>query len=220
MLNALLEKGVDPSTRPAKPSNGETALHFAVRRNSIAMVERLLQASAPLNFPDDRSSTLLGEAAYGGSVHIARLLLEHGAKVEGSSTSNRPLFEAISSPNSGTRPQMMKLLIEWRANVNAKDDCEPSLLFHTVRRDYFPEAKLLLAAGANINAIMSHGYTALNYAINARSLSQFQFLTENGADIPPMESLSFSEKAGLKWLLNAAEEAREKEAKASLSKVS
>jgi len=67
----------------------------------------------------------------------------------------------------------------------------------------FAEAKLLLAAGANINAIDYARKTALVNAIDRNHLSAFRFLTENGADMPSMESLNAQQRENLNLLLEA-----------------
>jgi hypothetical protein len=210
MLDALLQRGVLPRMRPKDPPNGKMALHLAVIRNSRPMVERLIQAHAPLNAVDEQSRTPLGHAAYYGLVDIARLLLESGANVNGALRGTTPLFCATArylGTSRGTRLQMMTLLIEFGAEVNAADAGGKTLLFHAVRLERFGEAKLLLAAGANINAFDNLHRTPLGRAIYKNQLSAFRFLTENGADLPSMESLNTQQRINLHCLLMAGQEA-------------
>jgi len=204
MLDALLQRGVSPRMRPAYPSNGKMALHLAAIGNSRPMVERLLQAHAPLDEIDDSERTPLAHAVYYGLVDMARLLLESGADVEGaSSLKSTPLCEAFHwsvHMSYQTRLQMMTLLIEFGADVNAVGDRGSGPLFHVVRLNCFAEAKLLLAAGANINAIDALHKTPLVGAIDRKHLKAFQFLTKNGADMPSMESLNAQQRENLNLL--------------------
>jgi hypothetical protein len=207
MLSALLQIGVLPRMRTAFPPNGKMALHLAVIRNSRPMVERLLQAHAPLDAVDNKARTPLSYAAFYDLVDIARLLLESGANVEATSSLKfTPLYVAVcGSEGVGNkmRLQMVTLLIEFGAEVNAVDTGGKTPLFYAVRLERFGEAKLLLAAGANINAFDNLHRTPLVRSIYENQLSAFRFLTENGADMPSMESLNAQQRENLNLLLKA-----------------
>ena len=66
---------------PNAPDNlGRTALHLASYRRGITEVESLLECGANMDVRDENGWTPLHEAAYWGSVQVAVVLLNRGAR--------------------------------------------------------------------------------------------------------------------------------------------
>src|SRR5687767_14482565 len=61
--------------------DGTTPLHWAVYRNDVTEVKRLLAAGANVNASNDYGSTPLAEAAVTGNVEVISRLLKAGADV-------------------------------------------------------------------------------------------------------------------------------------------
>ena len=93
-------------------------LRGAVRGGDLATVKKLLAEGANPNrwrssgFPGDSA---LHIAVEHGNLELARLLIQHGAKVDRSSTMGAPLHRAVSDGHLG----LVKLLIDNKANVNS-----------------------------------------------------------------------------------------------------
>jgi len=171
---------------------GAMPLMLASVNGSAAMIEKLAGAGADVNAPMTRSGdTALMIASRTGKVDAVRVLLNHGAQVNtkenwGGTTA---LMWAVSERHSG----VAKLLIERGADVNVKSNFVPSAsgrgfegttltaknpgkpeefasglltaLMFAAREGDLESARLLVAAGADINAVGGDGKDALSLAI-------------------------------------------------------
>lgn len=80
------------------------------------------------------------------------------------------------------RVDIVKLLIEHKANVNIKDNQGWSALTYASRYEYCDIAKLLLKNDAKINESDNFGYTPLMIAVMNGHLEMVKLLCKNGAD--------------------------------------
>src|ERR1051325_10387969 len=78
-VNKLLAAGDDPK---AANRYGVTALYLACQNANPAIIERLLKAGVDPNSVSTEGETALMTAARTGVVEAARVLLDHGAKVD------------------------------------------------------------------------------------------------------------------------------------------
>src|SRR5678816_4414767 len=72
---ALVAQRVDVN---APEPDGTTALHWAVQRNDIDLVTRLIRAGAKVNVKNDFGSTPMSEAAVVASAPLLEALLDAG----------------------------------------------------------------------------------------------------------------------------------------------
>ncbi|MBX5460051.1 MAG: ankyrin repeat domain-containing protein [Steroidobacteraceae bacterium] len=159
--------------RPDRPSSDATT--------PLQVMELLLKAGANPNmqlklFPPYRSlgqdrggdsmltvgTTPLIRAAKAGDVPAIRLLLEHGAMVDLPNDLRITPLMAAAGVGSTT--------IDTRARFRNEQEC-------------IEAAKLLLKAGANINATRDNGQTALHGAALWGWNAFVQFLADNGANL-------------------------------------
>ena len=151
--------------------DGVTPLHLAAYHGRAGMVDLLLAAKAKVELADKRGRTALHWAALGNQSEIIEKLLAQKANLEATddagdtaSASGRPAGSVWprSRPCSPTRltstPATMSALRRWYCwhrgcTVTAR---LTPLLAQT--------AKLLLAAGADVQARDNSGQTALDYA--------------------------------------------------------
>jgi ankyrin repeat protein len=175
---APLYSAVDYNTvprggRPDRPSADQTT--------AVEVTEMLLKAGANPNmqlklFPPYRSlgqdrggdtmltvgTTPLIRAAKAGDVESVRLLLAHDALVDLPNSLGITPLMATAGVGSTT--------IDTRARFRNEQQC-------------IDAAKLLLAAGANVNATRDNGQTALHGAALWGWNAFVQFLADNGADL-------------------------------------
>ena len=180
---------------------GATPLWLASVNGSSAMVRRLLRAGANPNAALLRGETPLMVAARGGSADVVEQLLGRGARVDDrASRGQTALMWAVAQKH----PAVVKVLLAHGADVHAKSDVwnqvmavpphglleynrevphggDTALMF-AARVGDLASAKLLVAAGANVNDAEAWGISATTLAAHSGFTELVAFLLENGAD--------------------------------------
>ncbi len=195
-VNQLLAAGADP-----KVANryGVTPLYLACQNANPAMIERLLKAGADANAVSTEGETALMTVARTGVVEAAKVLLDHGAKVDAREQwhGQTALMWAVDEQH----PAMVKELIAHGADVNAVSDvnhwerqktAEPrdkwlplgglTPLLFAARQGCVECAKVLLEGGAKINTTDPSGITPVLLAIINGHYDVAGFLLNKGAD--------------------------------------
>jgi uncharacterized protein len=180
---------------------GVTPLWTASQNGSVAMVKRLLEAGANPNLALLAGETPVMVAARSGYAEIVELLLAkkanpnaHGARGQ------TALMWAVAEKH----PDVVKLLLAHGADLNARSDVwtdvmavpphsilaynkaiphggETALMF-AARAGDLASAKLLVAAGANVNDADAWGVSAIVLATHSDYRELAEFLLEKGAD--------------------------------------
>jgi uncharacterized protein len=203
----------------AANQEGATPLMLACVNGSAAMIEKLAAAGADVNAPLTPSAdTALMLASRTGKVDAVRVLLDHGAQVNAKEKWGGTT--ALMWAASDHHPAVAKLLIDRGADVNAKSDFVPSAsgrgfegttptakdpgkpeefasglltpLMFAAREDDLESAKLLVAAGADINARGGDGKDALSLAIFDGSYDVASFLVDNHAKVNQADAQRFT----------------------------
>lgn len=115
-LRSLVEK--DPSLVNAHSAEGFTPLGLAVFFGHPETVQALLAAGADVNLTSSESMKMppLGSAMAVQRNDIARLLIEHGANVNGKATND---LTALHTAAARGNLEAAKLLLEHGADINA-----------------------------------------------------------------------------------------------------
>jgi ankyrin repeat protein len=188
---------------------GATALWVACANGSDAMVTRLLSAKADPNLGLPSGETPLMTAARTGNLAAVKTLVAHGADVNAKEhlRGQSALMWAVSQRH----PEVTRALIEAGADIRARSKTrqqvlnvggdgnnaltsanppEPvdvdlggytPLLFAAMQGD-LASAKLLVAAGADVNDESPFGTSALVVAAHSGQGAVGRFLLEKGAD--------------------------------------
>jgi len=195
-VNKLLAAGAD-----VKAANryGVTPLFLACQNANPAMIERLLKAGADPNSVSTEGETALMTVARTGVVEAAKVLLDHGAKVDAREEwhGQTALMWAVDEKH----PAMMKELIAHGADVNAvsninkwerQNTSEPrekwlplgglTPLLFAARQGCVECAQVLLDAGAKINTTDPEGISPVLIAIINGHYDAAAFLLNHGAD--------------------------------------
>jgi len=199
---------------------GATPLQLAAVNGSAVLLDRLIAAGADPNAPLTRSGdTALMIASRTGKVDAVRMLLDHGAKVNTQETwgGTTALMWSVSEKH----PEVTKVLIERGADVNARSYYVPSAsgrgfegttpiaqkpakefeefasgwltpLMFAARENDLESARVLVKAGADINAQSGDGKDALSLAFFDGSYDVAEFLIDSGANVNQKDAQRFT----------------------------
>ncbi|MFN7936433.1 MAG: ankyrin repeat domain-containing protein [Bryobacteraceae bacterium] len=184
-IKALLADGADPNSAD---DSGTPALMNAVLYTGPETMRALLDAGANAEAKNPMGSSALVWAA--GDPVKAKMLIEAGADVNTASPTGRtPLHvAATSSGNAAT----VKLLLEKGARHDAKDRLDPmpplftgggkaTPIVDAARAGDLETIRLLLKAGADVNAAGANNITALSEATLFGRRDIVRLLLDNGA---------------------------------------
>jgi uncharacterized protein len=217
LADLLIRSGAKVSTATVA---GATPLQLAAVNGSAALLDRLLAAGADPNAPLTRSGdTALMIASRTGKVDAVRVLLDRGAKPNAQETwgGTTALMWAVSEKH----PEVAKLLVERGADVNARSYYVPSAsgrgfegttpvaqkpgkdfeefasgwltpLMFAARENGLESARLLVKAGADINAQAGDGKDALSLAFFDGSYDVADFLIDSHANVNQKDAQRFT----------------------------
>jgi ankyrin repeat protein len=198
---------------------GATPLMLASVNGNAAMLQRLIQAGADPNAALTKfGDTALMMTARTGKTDAVKALLDHAAQVNAKETwgGTTALMWAVSERH----PAVVKLLIDKGADVNAKTNFVPSAsgrgfegttpvatrpdrpeefasglltsLMFAAREDDMESARMLVAAGADLDAAGGDGKTALSLAAFDGSYDVASFLVDNHAKVNMADAQRFT----------------------------
>ncbi len=183
MAKILLAHGANVDA----PTNyGETPLHWAAEGingldkqvDLVEFAEVLIAHGADVNRKtgEGRSyATPLNYAVASNNLPVAKLLIVHGADVEGGGSS--PLSAAVTVG-------MAQLLVDNGAGVNTRSSAGWYPLHSAANRANIKVTNYLLSRGANPNAVSGNGYTALYMAAGSDyGAAVTEALLSYGADL-------------------------------------
>jgi len=174
MVRRLLQAGADPNLALTA---GETALMAASRSGNAEAVELLAAKGARVNTSATRGQTALMWAVAQQHPAVVKVLLAHGADVQAKSSA---WSQVMAVPPHG--------MLEYNRNIPFGND---TALMFAARVGDLESAKLLVAAGADIDDADAWGISATAMAAHAGFRDLVVFLLEKGAD-PNLNSAVFS----------------------------
>jgi ankyrin repeat protein len=196
MADRLIKAGAN-----AKAANryGVTPLYLACVNGSAPMIGKLLDAGADANAATTEGETALMTVARTGNVEAAKVLLSHGADVNSKEQwrQQTPLMWAVAE----SHPEMAQELIAHGADVNARQVTwnwerqitkEPrekwmplgglTPLLFAAREGCVECSRVLVKAGADINATNPNGFSPILLAIINSHYDVAALLLDLGAD--------------------------------------
>lgn len=180
---------------------GATPLWAACENGSDAMVKRLLTAGANPNAKLVSGETVLMNASRTGNPAVVEQLLAEGADVNARATRNQTaLMWAVAQKH----PEVTKVLLAHHADVHAKSDAwnyvmavpphgyleynkaiphgDDTPLLFAARVGDLESAKMLVAAGADVNEADAWGISTTVLAAHAGFPDLVSFLLDKGAN--------------------------------------
>jgi ankyrin repeat protein len=167
MVRRLLDAGADPN---AKLPSGETLVMTAARAGKAEVLELLLNKGADVNAKATRGQTALMWAVAQQHPDAVKVLLAHGADVKARSEEYTQVWQ--TAPNQDVYPG-------YKAEIRHGGDT--AMLF-AARAGDLASAKLLVAAGANVNDEAAYGVSATVLAAHGGNTELVQFLLDKDAN--------------------------------------
>ena len=157
-LVELLDKGMDPNTIDA---GGNSLLILAARDGHLPTVDLLLKRGAKVGQRNFAGDSALMMAVLKGEMAVTKRLLAANAPINPSGWT--PLMYAAYEG----RADMVALLLEKGAEVNARAPNLSTPLMLAARNGHMEAVRLLLKAGAETEIKNDQGFTAESWANNA-----------------------------------------------------
>jgi ankyrin repeat protein len=150
-------------------------------RGDMAGVQRALARGVSVDAPELGSGrTPLMAAARHGHVDLAKWLLSHGADVRACAGEQGT---ALQFAALGGNPEMVRLLLDHHCDPNALTPrCHETPLMAAAKFGQDDAARVLIAAGARVNARSEVGSTALMCAASGGYDDTVRLLLDAGAD--------------------------------------
>jgi ankyrin repeat protein len=138
VVRMLIEAGADPNARDPDQPGSETPLHWAASSDDVDVASALIDGGADVETPDGSIGTPLDNAIGYSCWHVARLLVQQGAKVD-------KLWHASA----------LGMLDRLEELLNGQSDTKPEALsqafWHACAAGQRRAAELLLNRGADLN---------------------------------------------------------------------
>lgn len=170
VASALVKGGADPNTPYVDDEGVKHNLLFdslLVENGDFA--ELLIESGADIYDEDEHKVTTLLQASHRGLTDVVKALLAKNTK-DGwiDSASDESITPLIASSSEG-HVEIVKMLIDVKANVNAQDKDQTNSLMAAAARGHTDIVEALLKAGSDVNEQNVDGHTALMFAYNGKN---------------------------------------------------
>lgn len=155
--------------------NGLYPLHISAQKGDIIMVKILLKHGAEINRTSADGDTALDLAVLNGRTQVAEVLLAHGAALDASTL----LVKAATK--GSTDRDTVRFLIARGADTEQTDSAGDTPLLIAIRQDNHRLASHLVNQGADVNAKMADGRSALALARELQFPELISLLQRQGA---------------------------------------
>src|SRR5438128_6146151 len=184
MIEKLIKAGADPNARLT--SSGDTALMMAARTGKTSALDVLLESGANVNAKESWGGTTpLMWAVSERHPDAVKALIDHGADVHARSNfvaaANGRGFEGRTPTASDNGLKVEEFASGWLTP-----------LMFAAREGDLASARLLVTAGADVNAIAGDGKDALGLAIFNGNYEVASYLIDNNSKVNQADTQGFT----------------------------
>ena len=177
-VRTILDSRADAN---AVQPDGTTALHWAVERDAIEIVQLLIRAGANVKATNRYGATPLWLASLNGNAATIGVLLEAGA--DPSAASDEGETALMVAARTG-KIDAVNLLLARGADPNVKEQWRgQTALMWAAAEGYAPVIETLVARGADVSARSNGGFTAILFAAREGRVAAVDALIKAGADM-------------------------------------
>jgi ankyrin repeat protein len=177
-VRGLLNRRADVNVRS---DDGSTALLWSAHWNDVETARLLIRAGANANVANDFGMTPLSRACTNGSAPLVELLLGAGANPDTAiATGETPIMTCAGSGAADA----VRTLVARGADVNAKEPSQNQTALMWAAAERYPNVvRLLIEAGAQLQARTKQGFTALHFAAREGDLAGVRQLLTAGVNV-------------------------------------
>ncbi len=196
----LIEQGTDldqiKQDRYGPIVSRKSPLTAAIAKGHIELIKLLTAFKAKLNARDGKENIPLVYAIEEEQFGIAKMLIEAGANLDQANQNTYYLEVSKKSPLTAAiakgRIELIKLLIAFKAKLNARDGNSNTPLVYAIEEGQFGIAKMLIEAGADpntankskfIHSFKFYDKSPLIAAVEAENKELVELLLDRGANI-------------------------------------
>ncbi|KAN0138107.1 Ankyrin repeat-containing domain protein [Lactarius tabidus] len=166
--------------------DGSTPLDIASSRGNLDVLRLFLAHNADAVVDDNRGSTLLHLVSIRSHLELARSLNELKADINASDDEGSTLVQRVSQDVREGYLEIMRLLLDHGANLNALDKSGNTALHFAASEGHLEVVRMLLELKAGANSLDSKGLTPLQRA--SRSMREryrdiLRLLLDYGANV-------------------------------------
>lgn len=177
----------------------------AVEAGDLDKLRTLLKHGQPVDEEDENGCTAFQLAVGAGRVEVARLLTEHGARVQGATNFLSNGRDSVAMANlflelGITADALLDVAAEWcsgaavgvildaGANLNRRNERGEVPLYRATKNKSMAVLKLLLERGADRTLLNEDGTHSLHFCALWGDLERMKMLLDHGVDPNQLES--------------------------------
>jgi ankyrin repeat protein len=184
VVRTLLDAQADTQRRMM---GGDTALHQAAWQDHVPVLQLLLDRGAALYAIKDDGDSALALGAFRGHVGVCRELLARmvvDARPEGLGLHNKRGHTPLHAAATGGSGEVVKLLVEATAPVDARTDTEETPLHRAVQVGATRSVRVLLESGAEVDVLrLEDDHTPLTVAVLEGRTGLVKLLLDHRASV-------------------------------------
>ena len=173
-----------PSAAEVEKNRRRSLISAAANEGNVTQLQELLPAGADVDAPEEFGLALYA-ASYRGHVSAVQMLLNVSSQPTAAVNLRNDGFTALGAASQQNHTDILHLLLRYNASVNAMNANGHPALWSAAKFGNMECARVLLAAGADVNATsdINNGHQPLHAAAFFNHVAMAELLLDNGASV-------------------------------------